>query len=91
MENLELYITQDHIDRGIRGSMCACPIAESLKERFPGSPISVTGGKAFVGSSKYYLDNAGERFVRTFDDEGYNAVKPTKVTLVFYAHGGFQW
>lgn len=77
---MEIEVTQQDINKGIKGDICNCPIALALK-RNGFKNVEVNGSDAdfnvmpdiFVSLP---LPKKAQTFVTKFDEEGKEAVKP---------------
>ena len=84
-KHIYLRVERNDIDEGSLSTATAddraqtCPIARSLKRRFPGGDVSVTHEVAFVGWHTYELSSLARDFVRRSDDGG--AVEPATFEL----------
>ena len=71
---IEISVTQEHINRGLRQSCSRCPISNALRDRFPTCIPSTAYGSAsvYLKNSAFYAqyalpeDPAG-RFIAAFD------------------------
>lgn len=81
---MKLDITQEHIDKGIRGSFESCPIALAAKKECPGKRIHINSAtiRAYDITDDndretgliYWLPVAARDFIQAFD--GREPVKP---------------
>ena len=79
-KQLTFEVTQDHIDRGKRGSAVSCPIALAIKEKYGDDP-SVGSGSVIIhfedGRMKFKNSKRMYEFIKTFDGGG-GEVQPAK-------------
>lgn len=74
MKIITVRVTQDDIDRGVRGSTTDCPVARALCRAVPNAFIRVWKDVAFVRIHRVEIPPKVRRFIHDFDD--YRAVKP---------------
>lgn len=88
MKVLTIDVTQEDIDKGIRGNCNYCPIANSVQRKLgAGVKVSVYSGSAVVYSAEsgialhsFILPGMANRFIDYFDNGAY--VGPRKFRLV---------
>lgn len=80
---VKIDVTQDMIDKGIRGNTSLCPIAKAL--RAAGLKRPSVGTYAFFDMKKeryqIELPKKALTFITHFDGQGRNAVKPFSFNL----------
>ncbi len=65
---LEVKVTQEDIDRGIRYNESLCPIALSLIKKAPiGDKVRVNEEKITVGTVRYTTTRRARKFITNFD------------------------
>lgn len=74
-----IKVTQEHIDKGERGSSCNCPIAMAIGE-LTLSPVSVGGAVVCTRLVNYPLPVSARLFICEFDNGGH--VKPFEFELI---------
>lgn len=79
MRAIKINVTKEHIRRGVRRSMCDCPIALALKEALLTKDVSVTSSQMIVNHLMFMTDLADARFIKGFD-EG-KTVRPYSFSL----------
>lgn len=67
---MEFLIDNKYIDKKKRSSRTGCPIAQKLKELFPGKPVQVGSTYAFVGDREFAMDKKTIEIVEKFDRSG---------------------
>lgn len=91
-----LEVNQKHIKNCKRADPCNCAVAKALKEKLDipldateGDPeyvtVCQTGARVYVNNHlvrRYTATNKLVKFIEMLDDEGKQAVKPTKLKLV---------
>lgn len=69
---MKFYVSQEKIDRAEHGGASTCPIALTLKEKFPGKTISVAPHNWYnlvkIDDDFYELSPKGAEFVEDFND-----------------------
>lgn len=76
---MKFHVTQNHIDRGVAGNSCLCPVALCMAQALPtGTQIGVSSGSAWVRQtlhrdpkwSSHTLPGEASDFIATFDADG---------------------
>ncbi len=75
---MRIKVTQEHIDKGVSGDMCACPVALAIEERIGERPV-VWGLIIKVKDVEQYVAAPVGVFISRFD-EGLS-VKPFSFNL----------
>ncbi len=88
---MQLTITQQHIDDGIRNTIEACPISHALRSRYPnayGINVGTVDAEVYLalGKKHYTLGDDAQRFIDAFDAE--RPVQPCTLTLHNTTDGG---
>ncbi len=65
---LNLFVTQNDIDNGVRGSKTGCAIARAVSRLFGTSDVSVSTHKIFVGNKEYTPTPEVQQFIYDFDN-----------------------
>lgn len=67
---MKFFLTQTHIDAGIRSHPCSCPIARCIDEaRNHVSEVSVGRGIVNIDSRKYKLPKEAISFIDGYDNQ----------------------
>lgn len=64
---MRIYVTKDDIAQGQPCNSGKCPIARSLRRRFPKAFVSVGPKGCMLGETLLELPKAAQRFVNRFD------------------------
>lgn len=86
---LTIYVTQDDINKGVRGDGATCPVAIAIHRRCPTvyADIMVDGEHIEIDSDaddfyfKVDIPKKVKRFTARFDEQGAAEVKPFKFEL----------
>lgn len=78
-EQVEIIVTQEDIDNGIRKSPWECPIAYAVKRVFPNRWVAVLSYEVRVSNKTYNLDNKGIGLRYDFDN--YSQCSPCSIIL----------
>jgi len=65
---MRIYVTKSDIAHGRPCSACKCPLARSLKRRFPRSCVTVGPRGGMVGHKILLWSNKVRVFISRFDD-----------------------
>ncbi len=81
---MRVTVKQKHINEGIKGDSCRCPLARALVEKCPDKIVSVLYAHAYLRlpeetESPWLLSHRAQKFVVDFDDG--KAVKPATFIL----------
>jgi hypothetical protein len=75
---MQIRVTQEHIDRGLRCSPGRCPVALALRSTLNKS-VNVGKREAFIGDAIVKLPDAAKIFIHNFDER--LPVKPFEFDL----------
>lgn len=77
-----IEVTQQDIDKGIRGNSCACPVAWAIRSAIGDGDIEIRVGEDLitVGNAQVPVPKIAYRFIRAFD-YGLYSVEPFTFTL----------
>lgn len=87
---MKIHVTQEHINKGRRRNVNACPIALALREalhlpKYEKDPMAIMVNAdyySFLNPSLvfyryiYKLPHSAQRFIKNFDNKGITEVKP---------------
>jgi hypothetical protein len=78
---VNLYISKRDIETGEGNNSEECPIAQSLKRKFPETSVSVAPTRAKVGNVYFRLGVAGRRLVAEVDSGRLPNIDPQHIRL----------
>ena len=80
---MQIDITQDHIDRGVRKSCTHCPIALAVQEKLGVDSVTVEQEWIYPPDDevRYFLPAAARDFISYFDWAGRSHVRPFSFEL----------
>lgn len=62
-----IMVTQQHIDDGVPSKPQNCPVANALKEHFPGCTVKVIHSICFISNQLYHLPSEVPEKIYQFD------------------------
>lgn len=73
-------VTQEHINRGVRGSVCNCPIALALREA---GILAEVRNRGYINAGKVngVVDPVAQSFIISFDTYGPGMVQPFELKV----------
>lgn len=67
---MRIEVTQEHIERGIRGACGCCPVALAIHSASNAEVVSVSSGWAYLDHRGFVLPPHVRRAIDTYDDQG---------------------
>lgn len=67
---MKIEVTQEHIERGIRGACASCPVALAIQDATQADTVTVSSGFAYINHRPSLLPPHVCRAINTYDDQG---------------------
>ena len=68
-DEIEVTVTEEHINKGKQKSLCDCPIALAVKEQFSTNNVLVGGTLIIDSMCSYYCPDEVLEFIQNFDND----------------------